>query len=54
MVGTGGFVFGGDADDGPGGGADGGGGGDGRDVDGNGQLVKWGGHCGKNNFRDRA
>ena len=51
MVGTGGFVFGGDAARGPGGGADRRGGGDGRDGDCEGQLVKWGGYCSKNNLR---
>ena len=43
MVGTGGFVFGGDVDSGLGGGVDRGGGGDGQDRDCDGQLVKLGG-----------
>ena len=42
VVGTGGYVFGGDADGVPGGGSDGGGRGYGKDGDYDGRLVKWG------------
>ena len=41
MVGTGRFEFGGDADDGSVGGTERGGGRDGRDGDGDRQLIKW-------------
>ena len=50
IVGTGGFVFGGDADNGPEGG------GDGRDGDGDGdgRLVKLGGYFSKHSLSYRA
>ena len=41
MVGTGGFIFGGNADGGPGGGIDGEGGGDVRYWGGDRRLIKW-------------
>ena len=50
MVGTGGFLFGGYVDGGPGGGADRGVGGDVRDGDFDRQLVKWGGYCSIHNL----
>ena len=52
-MGAGRTRFGGDADDGSGGGTDGGGGGDGRDGYGYG-LNQWGGYCSKRNIRDRS
>ena len=54
VVGTGGFVFIGDMNVGPGGGADGGGKGDGRYGDCGRKIVQWGGYCSKHNLRYRA
>ena len=53
VMGTGGYVFGGDADSGPGKGADVGGGRDGRYGNCNGKLIKWGGYCSKHKLRDK-
>ena len=52
VVGTGWYIFGWDADGGPGGGADRGGGGDEQYGNCDGQLIKWGGYCNKHNLRD--